>query len=95
MRTIDADAALQDANLNYGGVYDAILMKHFLERQPTVKAIDSGSEGCEACINKYCITCVYQTVDEWSEPCFSCASEHRNYKPTNYCCECGKNLTGG
>lgn len=184
MRLIDADAAIKDAELNYGGACDVELVKYFIEKQPTINmerkiewkdivdklkgrmdvcnysffanenmiigtvkdryidlwvanefiksmVIDEkimmlveqayyeltgrscaiayrvGDKdkinsyynikqkyGCEACNNKYCITCVYQTVDEWSEPCISCSSEHRKYKPTNYCCECGKRLIG-
>ena len=41
MRLIDADAAIKDARLNYGGVQDAVLMEHFLNSQPTVQ--------CENC----------------------------------------------
>lgn len=92
MRLIDADAAMKDAEINYSRIYDVPLMKYFLEKQPTVITIGGDTEGCEACKNKYCMTCIYQLVDEWSEPCSSCSSEHRNYKPTNYCCECGKRL---
>lgn len=40
MRLIDADYALEDARLNYGGVYDAVLMKHFLDRQPTIEDVE-------------------------------------------------------
>lgn len=40
MRLIDADYALKDARINYGGVYDAVLMKHFLDRQPTIADVD-------------------------------------------------------
>ncbi len=36
MRLIDADAAVKDAHLNYGDVHDAVLMKHFLDSQPTI-----------------------------------------------------------
>ena len=36
MRLIDADAAIKDARQNYGDVHDAVLMKHFLNSQPTI-----------------------------------------------------------
>lgn len=94
MRLIDADEAIKDAELNYGEVCSVQLMKYFLEKQPTIEIADSGSEGCESCINQHCITCEHIMTDENYEPCRSCSSIHRNYKPTNYCCECGKRLVG-
>lgn len=36
MRLINADAAIKDANLNWGGVYDAVMLKRFLDAQPSV-----------------------------------------------------------
>ena len=36
MRLIDADAAIKDANLHWGSVHDAVMIKHFLDAQPSV-----------------------------------------------------------
>lgn len=36
MRLIDADAAIKDANLNWGGVYDAVMLRRFIDAQPSV-----------------------------------------------------------
>ena len=92
MRLIDADAAIKDANLNYGGVYDAVLVKRFLDRKPTVLFFGSDSDGCEDCNKQYCITCTYCGISDGYEPCISCDETHQNYRPTNYCPECGKKL---
>lgn len=93
MRLIDADAALQDANLNYGGLYDIPLVKYFIEKQPTVDINNiNDSDGCDSCNNKRCSTCVYAIQDEYSEPCDVCSKEKRKYEPYNFCPHCGKSL---
>lgn len=90
MRLIDADVALQEANLNYGGVYDTPLVKYFIEKQPTIDI--NNSEGCDFCNSKHCSTCVHAIQDGNSEPCATCSKENRKYEPHRYCPHCGKRL---
>lgn len=90
MRFIDADAALQDANLNYGGVYDTPLVKYFIEKQPTIDI--NNSDGCDYCKDERCDTCIYCVTIGSEKPCCDCSPSNRKYESHNFCPHCGKRL---
>ena len=85
MRLIDADAAIKDARLNYGGVHDAVLMEHFINSQPTIPsqpnaAIETLLAERDAAVEEMhgsCFKCKHFHIGILDFPCTDCRYEGR------------------